>query len=140
MPNFGMILVILGVWLIAALTIGIVSGKIFKKSREREELELAVIQASWSINKFLDKEEDNAICVYRDNGDGSVRSEEAMDHPEPCIICLDDGCVRDEDVQPPLVVIADRYLPLCPRHKAFVHQCIEEKILIDGNPESPPSE
>ncbi len=139
--NFlGMALVVLGSWFVAALILGIVSGKLFKASREKADRELAIMRATRSIRKFLDREPDNQIVVFKRDSDGVVCSDEVIVSPEPCIICLEDGCVIDEDSRPPLVVLAGQYVPFCARHKQLVRQCIEEGIFVDDMPESSPSE
>ncbi|TSC82150.1 MAG: hypothetical protein G01um101419_677 [Parcubacteria group bacterium Gr01-1014_19] len=124
----------LAILLIASLLFALVAGKILKKNRELLEEE-AIDRCREAITRFLNREEDNGVMIYRDRQSGQIKSEEALDRPDPCVICLEYGSGDDEDLRPKLVSIRDCYIPLCTQHKRFITQCLEEKISLDDGPD-----
>lgn len=124
------------VWLAVGLVIAIAFGKLLKTSRELLE-EDSVRRVSKAVTGFLNQEKDDTIVMYRDRESGKIESEEVMDRYQPCIVCLEYGYADDEDPRPPLATIRDQYIPLCPSHKRFVTQCLEEGIVLDDGDDAP---
>ena len=136
MSLWGSVLLVSVVWLAVGLVIAISVGKLLKTNRELME-EDAISRVSLAITEFLNQEPDDDIVMYRDPESGKVKSEEAMEGPHPCIICLAYGYADDEDPRPELINIRDRYIPLCARHKEFVAQCRKDGILLDNGSNVP---
>lgn len=133
-------------WLVAAIIafstlvvlflLGVCLGRMLRNNRLMLEAE-AIDRCRRAITKFLNSEKDNAVMMYRDRESGIVKSEEALEEPDQCVVCVEYGCADDEDLRPDLVSIRNCYIPLCASHKRFVAQCLVEKIPLDDGPNSP---
>ena len=130
----GWVAVIILFWFTAAV-ISAIAGKVLKKNREMMEVE-AIERCREAITRFLnDEADDDEILVGRDRRSGKVKSEEALNLPDPCVICLEYGGGDDEDIRPKLISIRGRYVPLCAQHKRFITQCLDDKISLDDGPD-----
>ncbi|MEK7640586.1 MAG: hypothetical protein AAB389_01150 [Patescibacteria group bacterium] len=121
-------------YLLVAVLVAMIFGKLFKGNRELLEAD-AIERCREAITRFLNREEDNEVMIYRDRQSGRIKSEEAVDRPDPCIICLEYGSGDDEDLRQKLISIRGCYIPLCANHKRFISQCLKDKISLDDGPD-----